>query len=633
MDDTGVAVRIEWLWLVPALPLAAAAVNLFAGRRLGQLAGWIASAAVALSFLVSAAAVQGLLGASEDARVATQHLFDWISVGSFTVGADLRLDVLSAVMILVVTGVGTLIHVYAIGYMEGDPRFGRFFAYLNLFVFFMLLLVLANDYALLYVGWEGVGLCSYLLIGFWFEERNNAVAAKKAFVTTRIGDTAMLVGLAMIVANVGSLDLDRVFGAAGGMAEGTATAISLLLFAGAIGKSAQVPLHVWLPDAMAGPTPVSALIHAATMVTAGVYLVVRSAPLFEASPIALTVVLVVGLVTALFAATCALGQDDIKRVLAYSTVSQLGFMFMAAGMRFYSGAIFLLVAHAFYKAVMFLGAGSVMHGMHDETDLKRMGGLRHRMPLTTWTFAIGALALAGVFPLAGFFAKDQILEVAQHTGRAWVYVLGTAGAVLSALYVGRLLFLAFFGEARSEEARHAHESPPVMWVPLALLAGGAVLAGVLLSSTADGTLAHLLEPVTGPIPEGEGGVPTIVLSAIATAIAVAALALAWWVYASGRVDWLALRERLAPLQRAAANGWYVDDYYSAVLVRPGVAGASALASAFDLGVIDRAVNGVGGGVRRLAAAGRRLQTGFVRSYALGLFVGAVGVLVWLGTRL
>jgi NADH-quinone oxidoreductase subunit L len=631
MDDTSVGVSgMAWLWLVPAIPLAAAVVNLFAGRRLGKRAGSMASAAVGASFLVAIAAVQGLLGASEDSRVVIEHLFDWITVGSFTVGATLRLDPLSAVMILVVTGVGTLIHVYAIGYMQGDPRYGRFFAYLNLFVFFMLLLVLADDYALLYVGWEGVGLCSYLLIGFWFEERANARAAKKAFITTRIGDTAMLIGLALIVAKVGSLAFDRAFGT--DLSEGTATAISLLLFAGAIGKSAQVPLHVWLPDAMAGPTPVSALIHAATMVTAGVYLVVRSAPIFELSDIALPIVLVVGLVTALFAATCALAQDDIKRVLAYSTISQLGFMFVAAGMRFYTGAIFMLVAHAFYKALMFLGAGSVMHGMDDETDLKRMGGLIRRMPLTGWTFVVGALALAGVFPLAGFFAKDQILEVAQHTGRTWVYLLATLGALLSALYIGRLVFLAFFGEPRSEGAEHAHESPAVMTVPLVVLAAGASVAGVVLSSTAEGTLARWLEPVVGPVPEGEG-LPTLLLSAIATAIAVGMLAIAWWVYASGRVDWLRLRECVAPLQRAAANGWYLDEYYSTVLVRPGTKLASLSANAFDLGFVDRVVNGVGGGVRRLAAAGRRIQTGFVRSYALGLFLGAVGVLVWLGTRL
>jgi NADH-quinone oxidoreductase subunit L len=435
------------------------------------------------------------------------------------------------------------------------------------------------------------------------------------------------------VSRFGTLDFGTVLGAPGEtIAKGSATAISLLLFAGAIGKSAQVPLHVWLPDAMAGPTPVSALIHAATMVTAGVYLVVRSAPLFELSGVALAVVLVVGLVTALFAATCAMAQDDIKRVLAYSTISQLGFMFVAAGMRFYTGAMVMLVAHAFYKALLFLGAGSVMHGMHEETDLQRMGGLIRRMPITGWTFVIGALALAGIPPLAGFFAKDQILEIANHTGRTWVYVLGSLAAILSALYIGRVAFLAFFGTPRSEEAEHAHESPSVMTVPLLLLAGGAVVSGLLLSTSAEGTLARLLEPVTGPVPHGEG-LSALALSAIATAIALGALAVAWWVYASGKVDWLGLRERLQPLPRAARSGWYVDRAYSLLFVDPGVAAARFTADVFDTKVVDGLVNGLGGGVRRLAAAGRLLQTGFVRSYALALFLGAVGVLVWLGTRL
>ncbi len=621
------------LWLVLAIPLVGAAVDLFLGRRLGRWAGWLASASVGAAFAVSLWVVIALLGRPVEGRTFVQHLFDWISVGRFSVGADLRLDVLSATMILVVTGVGLLIHVYAVGYMEGDPRYGRFFAYLNLFVFFMLLLVLADNYALLYVGWEGVGLCSYLLIGFWFEKTENAIAANKAFITTRIGDTAMLIGLALIVSKFGTLDFDAVLGAPGDtIAKGTATAIALLLFAGAIGKSAQVPLHVWLPDAMAGPTPVSALIHAATMVTAGVYLVVRSAPLFELSGVALTVVLVVGLVTALFAATCALAQDDIKRVLAYSTISQLGFMFMAAGMRFYTGAMFMLVAHAFYKALMFLGAGSVMHGMHEETDLQRMGGLIRRMPITGWTFVIGALALAGIWPLAGFFAKDQILEIADHTGRTWIYLLGTLGALFSALYIGRLVFLAFFGEPRSEEAEHAHESPSMMTVPLVLLAAGAVLAGLLLSTSAEGTLARFLEPITGPVPHGEG-LSTLGLSVIATAIALGALAVAWWVYASGRVDRLGLRERLQPLPRAAAAGWYVDRAYSTLFVNLGIAAARFSANVLDAKVVDGFVNGLGGGVRRLAAAGRRIQTGFVRSYALGFFLGAVGVLLWVGTRL
>jgi len=634
MDDTiSIPSLLQLLWLIPAIPLVASAVDLFAGKKLGRFAGVVASAAVGVSFLLSLRLVADLVSLPVELRSYPQHLFDWISVGRFSVGADLRLDVLSATMILVITGIGFLIHVYAIGYMEGDPRYGRFFAYLNLFVFFMLLLVLADNYLLLYVGWEGVGLCSYLLIGFWFEKIENATAAKKAFVTTRIGDTAMLIGLALIVSKFGTLDFDAVLGAPGDtIAKGTATAISLLLFAGAIGKSAQVPLHVWLPDAMAGPTPVSALIHAATMVTAGVYLVVRSAPLFELSGVALTVVLIVGLVTALFAATCALAQDDIKRVLAYSTISQLGFMFMAAGMRFYTGAMFMLVAHAFYKALMFLGAGSVMHGMHEETDLQRMGGLIRRMPITGWTFVIGALTLAGIWPLAGFFAKDQILEIANHTGRTWIYLLGTLGALLSALYIGRLVFLAFFGAPRSDEARHAHGSPAIMTVPLVVLAAGAVLAGLLLSTSAEGTLARFLEPITGPVPHGEG-LSTLALSVIATAIALSALAVASWIYASGRVDWLGFRERLQPLPRAAASGWYVDHAYSTLFVKPGISAARFSAEVFDSKGVDGLVNGVGGGVRRLAAAGRRIQTGFVRSYALGFFLGAVGVLVWLGTRL
>ncbi len=464
-------------------------------------------------------------------------------------------------MILVVTGIGFLIHVYAIGYMEGDPRYGRFFAYLNLFVFFMLLLVLADNYLLLYVGWEGVGLCSYLLIGFWFEKTENAIAAKKAFVTTRIGDTMMLVGLALIVKEFGSLDFGAVLGAPGEtIGEGTATAISLLLFAGAIGKSAQVPLHVWLPDAMAGPTPVSALIHAATMVTAGVYLVVQERAALRAlrhRPHRRTRSW--GSSRCSSPRTCALAQDDIKRVLAYSTISQLGFMFMAAGMRFYTGAIFMLVAHAFYKALMFLGAGSVMHGTHEETDLQRMGGLIRRMPVTGWTFLLGAFALAGVWPLAGFFAKDQILEVANRTGRTWVYLLGTLGALLSALYIGRLLFLAFFGRPRSEQAEHAHESPVVMTDPArGPRRGRRSSPGSCCRRTPRGGSRRRSSRWSGRCRRTKAGLSTAALLVIATAIALGALAVAWWVYASGRVDWLALRERLQPLPRAARNGWYVD---------------------------------------------------------------------------
>jgi NADH-quinone oxidoreductase subunit L len=627
-----VSVHCGALWVIPALPLAAAVVNLFWGRRLGRYAGWLASGAVIAAFLVSLVLVSQLTGKPTDERLFLQHLFDWISVGHFQVGMDLRLDSVSATMVLVITGIGALIHVYAIGYMDGDPRYGRFFAYMNLFVFFMLMLVLGANYLVLYLGWEGVGLCSYLLIGFWSDVPANAEAAKKAFITTRIGDTLMLIGLALIVFRFGTLDFETVFGTAGSvLTKDAATVIALLLFAGAIGKSAQVPLHVWLPDAMVGPTPVSALIHAATMVTAGVYLVVRSHVLFELSGVALTVVLVVGLVTAIFAATCALAQQDIKRVLAYSTISQLGFMFMAAGMRAYAVAMFFLVAHAFYKALMFLGAGSVIHGMHDEQDLRQMGGLRRLMPITFVTFLVGALAQAGIPPFVGFFAKDAVLEIAQHTGRDTVWVLGSIAAFLSATYLGRMLFLTFFGETRSDRARDAHESPPILWVPLAILAFGATIAGYL-NLTPEGRVTRFLEDVTGVAPRGHG-VAVLELTGIATVLALIALAITWWIYGSGRVDWLAFRDRLEPLPRAALNGWYVDRAYDTVIVQPAKAGAWITAYVVDARIIDGFVEGIGAAVRRLADRGRLIQTGFVRSYALALFLGAVAITIYVGVRL
>jgi NADH-quinone oxidoreductase subunit L len=624
---------LQLLWVIPVLPLVGAAVNLLAGKRLGRFAGIFATVLVAAAFVVSLLVVGGLLDLAAPDRLYVRHLFEWIRVGTFSVGADLRLDPLSATMILVVTGIGALIHLYAIGYMRDDPRYGRFFAYLNLFVFFMLMLVLGQNLLVLYLGWEGVGLCSYLLIGFWFEETENANAAKKAFVTTRIGDTAMLVGLALIVVKFGTLDYTAIFGAAGStLTKSAATSIALLLFAGAVGKSAQVPLHVWLPDAMAGPTPVSALIHAATMVTAGVYLVLRMHSIFEISGVALVVVATVGVVTMLFAGICAFGQDDIKRVLAYSTISQLGFMFMAAGLRAYAIALFMLVAHAFYKALMFLGAGSVMHGMHDHTDMKQMGGLLRRMPVTGVTFVVGALALAGVFPLSGFFAKDEILEVANSTGHRWMLVLGIVGALISALYIGRLVFLTFFGRPRSEEAEQAHESSPVMTIPLVVLAIGAAFAS-LLNLTLDGLLSRFVEPLFGIVPEGSAGIPYAALVAISSVMVVIGIGTTWFVYGSGKIDWLALRVRLQPAQRVLEHGWYIDNYYSAILVTPGKAVAAFLAYVFDARVLDAAVNGLGASVRALARSGRRLQTGLVRTYALAFLAGAIGVLVFVGFRL
>jgi len=631
---------LKQIWLVPALPLAGFVVSLFAGKRLGRYAGWLASALVVAAFGVATAIFLDLASLPDTNRLVVRRLYEWIAVGGFHVAVDLRVDPLSMTMALVVTGVGAVIHVYSIGYMRGDPRYGRFFAYMNLFVFFMLTLVLAENFLLLYLGWEGVGLCSYLLIGFWHERPAAASAAKKAFVVTRIGDTFMLIGIALTFLRLGSLDFNQVLSASvcrsngfcppTSQPPGVFTVIALLLFAGAIGKSAQVPLHVWLPDAMEGPTPVSALIHAATMVTAGVYLVARTHVFFENSGVALTVVLVVGLITAIYAATVALAQDDFKRVLAWSTISQLGFMFLALGLRAYWSAVFLLVTHAFYKALLFLSAGSVMHALDGETDLKRMGGLRRTMPLTAVVCSIGALALAGIPPFAGFFSKDDVLAAANQTGHVLAWVIALAAAFFSALYMARLVFLAFFGEDRTE--RRAHESQPVMTVPLVLLAIGAAFGGFLGANETRGLLQTFLAPVLGRVPEPTQGLSGHTLAGISVGVAALAIVVGWLVYGSGRIDWVALRVRLSSLHRFLARGWYVDDAYGAVLVSPGKAGSAFLAYVVDARVVDGAVNATGRLVRWLASVGRRVQTGFVRNYALAIFLGALALLVYVGFR-
>src|SRR2546427_5071512 len=465
------------LWLIPALPLATAAINLFWGRRLGRWAGWLASASVIVSFAVSLAVVSQLVAEPADDRLFLQHLFDWISVGRFVVGMDLRVDSVSATMILVIPGIGALIHVYAIGYMAGDPHYGRFFSYMNLFVFFMLMLVLGANYLVLYLGWEGVGLCSYLLIGFWSEVPANAEAAKKAFIRTRIGDPLMLIGLALIVFRFGTLDFEAVFGSAGTfLTKDAATAIALLLFAGAIGKSAQVPLHVWLPDAMAGPTPVSALIHAATMVAAGVYLVARMFGVLVHSGHALAFVGTIGSITMLMAALLALVQDDVKRVLAYSTVSQLAYMMSSLGLgpHGYTPGLFHLFTHAFFKALLFYGAGSVIHACRTN-NMSEMGGLRKVMPVTYATFMVGTLALVGIPPFAGFFSKDEIIATAFHTQHYAIWIVALLTAFVTALYMTRTVLLTFFGDYRGDA--HPHESPGVMTAPMILLAALSVGAG------------------------------------------------------------------------------------------------------------------------------------------------------------
>jgi NADH-quinone oxidoreductase subunit L len=620
----------DLVWLVPALPLAGAVLLLVAGKPLRRVAGGLASLLVGASFVVSILVFVDLLGLGTEQRTLTVTLFDWISVGSFQAPFELRVDPLSMVMALTVTGVGFLIHVYSIDYMHGDPRYPRYFAYLNLFVAAMLTLVLANNFVVLYVGWEGVGLCSYLLIAFWFERKTAADAGKKAFIVTRIGDTAMLIGIFLIFSTTGSVRFDEVFGAAGGMAGATATAVALLLFAGAVGKSAQVPLHVWLPDAMEGPTPVSALIHAATMVTAGVYLVVRTHALFEMSEVALVVVAVVGVVTALYAGLSAIGQDDLKRVLAYSTISQLGYMFLAAGVGAYAVAIFHLVAHAFFKALLFLSAGSVMHATGGVIDMPRLGGLRRRMPLTASVFAIGGLALAGIPLFAGFFSKDQILGAAYGAGRSGLWIAGLIAAFVTAVYVARAYFMTFEGRLRSD--LHPHEAPVLMTAPMIALAVLTVLGGLLGASVQTGRIQHFLAPVVGEAEHAAGGLSELALSVIATAVALAGLLVGWFVYGSGRVDWQRLRRRLSGVRRTLAHGFYVDDVYGRGLVLPGKTLSFFAAYTLDARVIDGAVDGLGRAFGRLAATGRRLQSGLVRSYALAFLLGAVALLIVLGVR-
>jgi NADH-quinone oxidoreductase subunit L len=554
-------------------------------------------------------------------------------VGSLDAPVEMGVDALAMVMVTMITGVAFLIHVYSIDYLHGDPRYPRFFAYLNLFVAAMLILVLANNFVLLFVGWEGVGLCSYLLIAFWFERKSAADAGKKAFIVTRIGDTAMLIGVFLIFATFGSVRFDEVLPAAGGMAEGTATAIALLLFAGAVGKSAQMPLHTWLPDAMEGPTPVSALIHAATMVTAGVYLVVRTHTIFEASPDALFVVALVGTITAVYAATSALGQDDLKRVLAYSTISQLGFMFLAAGVGAYTVATFHLVTHAFFKAVMFLGAGSVMHATGGEIDMTRLGGLRRQMPVTATVFIVGGLALAGIPLFAGFFSKDQILTSAYEAGYTGLWIAALVASALTAVYVTRAVLLTFFGRPRHQ--KHPHEAPALMAVPMALLAAGAVLGGLLGTSVATGRihsfLGRVLEAGQGPHAAG-AGLSEGALVAMAVGVALAGILVGWFVYGGRFLDWTALRVRLGWLHTTLARGWYLDDIYGALLVLPGKAASAFVAYVFDQRVVDGAVNGLGVAVARLAGAGRRVQSGLVRTYALGFLLGAVALLVFVLVR-
>ena len=661
-----------YLWLVPLLPLAGAGINGFFGRRLSKKA----ISTVALVFCGAAFVMALWLAASFSAASApySSDLAHWIRSGNFQVDFSFYLDQLSLVMLLVVTGVGFLIHIYSVGYMWDDDGYYRFMSYLNLFMFFMLTLVLAKNYLVMFIGWEGVGLASYLLIGFWFTKDSAASAGKKAFIVNRIGDFGFLIALFLIIKHFGSLDFTRVFAAVQPMSPetggaGLLTAIGLLLMVGAAGKSAQIPLYVWLPDAMEGPTPVSALIHAATMVTAGVYMVARSSVIFERAPMAMMVVAIIGTLTALFAATIGIAQTDIKKVLAYSTVSQLGYMFMACGVGAFSAGIFHLMTHAFFKGLLFLAAGSVIHGIGGEQDMRKMGGLRLYMPWTFATMTVATFAIAGFPPLAGFFSKDEILWMAYSSPHgSWVYwLIGVITAFITSFYMFRLWFMTFFGDYRGASAHdgHAsragtpaprghehghgepHESPWVMLGPLVVLAVLSFVGGWV-------GIHHTFENFLAPVFHGAGRGRAVLVTGeeaakifemerlewsftgISVAAALLGFLLAWQLYMKRPQLPQRIAASLGGLYHAVANKYYIDELYAVLFVKPLIDGStSILWHGVDQDVIDATVNNSASAARHVSDSVRHMQSGNLRSYAGWVAAGGAAVIaymVWMGVR-
>jgi NADH-quinone oxidoreductase subunit L len=639
----------SWIWLVPGLPLAGVLVNGLLGRGLGKRAvALIGPGVVGAAFAVTLALFLELRGRAPEARALNQTLYTWLSAGDFRAGIAFLVDPLSTTLMLVVTGVGFLIHVYSVGYMhdEDERGFARYFTYLNLFTFAMLLLVMADNYLLLFVGWEGVGLCSYLLIGFWFKSDENATAGKKAFIVNRIGDFGFLLGIFLMFGTFGSVTFADVLPAAPNVLTpggGLAFWICLFLFVGAVGKSAQIPLYVWLPDAMAGPTPVSALIHAATMVTAGVYMVARSHALYDMAPDVLAIVAGIGAATALYAATIGLVQTDIKKVLAYSTISQLGYMFLGVGVAAYAAGIFHLVTHAFFKALLFLGAGSVIHALHGEQDMRRMGGLKSAMPVTYWAMLAATLAIAGIPPLAGFFSKDEILWRTWDAGHVVLWAIGFATAGLTALYMFRLFFLTFHGKFRGtgEQRQHLHESPPSMTVPLAVLGVLSVVGGWIgipaaigqslggIPNAIEGWLAPVFE--SGHAEDVAHATPPAEYGLMAASVAIVALGIL-----AARRLWLArpeLPQRIAlrfdALYTLLRNKYWVDEIYDAIVVRPYNALSLFAWRVIDDGLIDGLlVNGTATVVRWQSGISSRWQTGALPTYATVFFGGVVALLVY-----
>ena len=629
-------------WLIPLIPAASSLLLiLFGGRYPRKLVTLQANLAVLSSFGLSLLSTIGLSKLGPGSLPVLKVLFPWIQSGAFQASLSLQFDPLSAVMALIVTGVGFLIHVYSAGYMAGERGYARYFAYLNLFTFAMLVLVMASNLLVMFVGWEGVGLCSYLLIGFWFEKPSASKAGQKAFLVNRVGDAGFILGLLFLILSVGSTEFQAVNAAVlgGGLAPGLITTVALLLFVGACGKSAQIPLYVWLPDAMEGPTPVSALIHAATMVTAGVYMVCRMNILYSHSGAALQVVGWVGGVTALFAATMALTQTDIKRVLAYSTISQVGYMFIGCGVGAYAAGMFHLFTHAFFKSLLFLAAGSVIHALSGEQDMRRMGGLRKYLPRTYPAFLVGALAIAGVPFLSGFFSKDAIISRAFAEGRYALWALGLSTAVLTAFYVFRLIFVTFFGPERltAEARKHLHESPPVMIVPLIVLAGLAVVTGYVGLPSVFGLglnkffafLSPVIAPGRAEAAAGTGTEWLLILASVAAAAA--GISLAYLFYQRNPRLPEALARRFPRLYGLVRHNYYIDEAYGAILVNPLLKGSEAVYENFDLKIIDGAVNGSAAAASSFGKLLSRFQTGLLKDYALVILAGIVlilGILLW-----
>ncbi|MFO7877524.1 MAG: NADH-quinone oxidoreductase subunit L [Desulfovermiculus sp.] len=635
----------DYIWLIPVLPLIGVLINGLLGRRLEaankSLIHWVACSSVGLSFALTVITFFQLLALPEAERLVEYIWFEWIRAGDFSVSVAYQIDPLSMVMCLFVTGVGFLIHIYSIGYMlHSEGRYYRYFTYLNLFMFSMINLVLANNFLLMFLGWEGVGMCSYLLIGFWFGNLDNAKAGKKAFITNRVGDFAFLVGLFLLLISLGehgiwSLRFTEVFENAHLMPQAVVTAVCLLFFIGCTAKSAQIPLYVWLPDAMAGPTPVSALIHAATMVTSGIYFIARSNVLYSMSPLSLQVVAVIGALTALLAATIALTQNDIKRVLAYSTVSQLGYMFLGLGVGAFSAGIFHVVTHSFFKALLFLCAGSVMHALANEQDMRHMGGMRKKIPVTYITMLLGTLAIAGFPGLSGFFSKDEILWYTFANGHPVLWLIGVLTAGMTAFYMFRLIFMTFFNECRAPQdvQKHIHESPKSMTVPMAVLAllsviGGAIGVPAVLGGS--NRIEHFLEPVMhSAAGHGHHSASTeYLLMGISVVIVFIGIGLAYTMYVRKRHLPAELSAKFSWLYSAMLNKWYVDELYGLLFVRPLHWFSRFMWKGFDVSVIDGAVNGVANAVGWCGSRLRTIQTGYVQAYAISFLFGAMLLVVY-----